>query len=111
MKDWNITKNKQILEEYEKHTIKQLPENILKNGVIKTLMHRTKSKMIYECRDKKGIIFYEVFINFVVPVPLKFWVISLYDYQEIYPDKQDYGYRAWIFYDKTEALRMFISMK
>jgi hypothetical protein len=109
--NWTISKNKKLLDEYHKLSVKKLPENILEKGVFRECLFRTNSKMIYMCKDKEGLVFYNVFINFVVPVPIQFWPISLYDYEEKYPIIEDFMYRAWLFWEKKPAFEKYLSLK
>lgn len=109
-RSWTITQNKNVLLEYDNINIRKLLPDIFSAGIYRKCLERTHSKLIYECRDKECLLFYDVFINFVVPIPLRFWLNSLYQYEEIYPKTDDYQYRAWVYWDKNKAMKKYISL-
>lgn len=109
-KTFTISENKKILNEYEKFRVKELPKTFLCNKTEKILFKRTNSKMIYKCLVDGRHSHYEVFINFLESVSLRFWVCSIYDYVEIYPDKNEFDYRAWIYVDIKDALKKYESL-
>jgi len=111
---WTITSNNKVLNDYDNLRIKKLKSEISESGTIKSLLDRSKSKMIYFCQSKyDDLIWYDVFINFVMPIPVKFLLVSLYEYQEIYPTEQEFTcpYRAWRFFNSKNAIKKFDSIK
>jgi len=112
-KKLSISDNKKVLAEYETFRIRELPDHFLSNKIEKVLVRKKKSKRIYKCLENGEEKYYEVFINFLDKVPLKFWVFSLYDYQEIYPDEKEFNdkYRAWRFDNEQKALDKYRSLE
>lgn len=96
-----MTNIEQILNDYEKLTIKKLDENFIRNGYQYALVERTKSKFIFALYDLKfsKVFGYEVFKNKIN------WTAA--GYQEKFPLDGEFGKSAWFYADYAHAKRKY----
>ena len=115
----NKLSEQELLENYDKISLKKLPEILKKKTFEYRLVKRTNNKLIYSQHNGLGVaIAYEVFKNKIKPLRetkvmwskrgnIEINPEDFEEYYEVFPTDEDFGKRAWSYGTLETAMKAF----
>ena len=113
-----LSKQQELLKQYNELNLLTLPEKFKKGGFDFELWERMPGACIY-IKRKEIIIAYEVFITKIIDMRKEQELLkkltgverqTSHDYREVFPSDEDFGKRAWTYKNFSDALKCFCNL-